>query len=186
VICRRFGTLCRFHLQRLGVEYWVEYSVLYSVFPRRQIVICRRFGTLCQFHLLHPAFEDGTDRGFRNVGKSQSDAGEIPRRIHRIFKARRKFEIKDFQILRVIFDRCCFQLRLPQISLPLTHWLIDGLELRQIFTQGQYRDVVYSVNNQCRHVYHYVASNLHSWSGCFQQEDAVDHSARVCVDVLRC
>jgi hypothetical protein len=26
---------------------------------------------------LHPAFEEGTDRGFRNVGKSQSDAGEI-------------------------------------------------------------------------------------------------------------
>jgi hypothetical protein len=23
VICRRFGTLCQFHLQRLGVEYWV-------------------------------------------------------------------------------------------------------------------------------------------------------------------
>jgi hypothetical protein len=33
---------------------------------------------------LHPAFEDGTDRGFRNVGKSQSDAGEIPKRIHTI------------------------------------------------------------------------------------------------------
>jgi hypothetical protein len=31
---------------------------------------------------LHPAFEDGTDRGFRNVGKSQSDAGEIPKRTH--------------------------------------------------------------------------------------------------------
>jgi hypothetical protein len=31
---------------------------------------------------LHPAFEDGTDRGFRNVGKSQFDAGEIPKRIH--------------------------------------------------------------------------------------------------------
>jgi hypothetical protein len=33
---------------------------------------------------LHPAFEDGTDRGFRNVGKSQSDAGEIPKRTHKI------------------------------------------------------------------------------------------------------
>ena len=32
--------------------------------------------------LLHPALEDGTDRGFRNVGKPQSDAGEIPKRIH--------------------------------------------------------------------------------------------------------
>jgi hypothetical protein len=34
---------------------------------------------------LHPAFEDGTDRRFRNVGKSQPDAGEIPKRIHTIF-----------------------------------------------------------------------------------------------------
>jgi hypothetical protein len=45
---------------------------------------------------LHPAFEDGTDRGFRNVGKSQSDAGEIPKRIQTIFKTRRKFEIKNY------------------------------------------------------------------------------------------
>jgi hypothetical protein len=42
---------------------------------------------------LHPAFEDGTDRGFLNVGKLQSDAEEIPKRIHTIFKTRRKFEI---------------------------------------------------------------------------------------------
>jgi hypothetical protein len=47
-------------------------------------------------HTLHPAFEDGTDRGFRNVGKSQSEAGEIPKRTHTIFKTRRKFEIKNF------------------------------------------------------------------------------------------
>ena len=32
-------------------------------------------------HTLHPALEDGTDRRFRNVGKPQSDAGEIPKRI---------------------------------------------------------------------------------------------------------
>ena len=42
-------------------------------------------------YTLHPALEDGTDRGFRNVGKPQSDAGEIPKRIHTIFKTRRKF-----------------------------------------------------------------------------------------------
>ena len=51
--------------------------VFFWVFPRRPIVVCRRFGTLYQFHL-----QDGTDRGFRNVGKLQSDAGEIPKRIH--------------------------------------------------------------------------------------------------------
>ena len=72
----------------------VKNTVLYVffwVFPRRPIVVCRRFGTLYQFHLqrldvhLHPALEDGTDRGFRNVGKPQSDAGEIPKRIHTIY-----------------------------------------------------------------------------------------------------
>ena len=43
----------------------------------------------------YPALEDGTDRGFRNVGKLQSDAGEIPKRIHTRFKTRRKSEIKN-------------------------------------------------------------------------------------------
>jgi len=31
-------------------------------------------------YTVHPAFEDGTDTGFRNVGQLQFDAGEIPRR----------------------------------------------------------------------------------------------------------
>ena len=44
---------------------------------------------------LHPALEDETDRVFRNVGIPQSDAGEIPKRIHTRFKTRRKFEIKN-------------------------------------------------------------------------------------------
>jgi hypothetical protein len=39
VICRRFGTLCQFHLQRLGVEYWQR------VPKRRQITIWRRRNT---------------------------------------------------------------------------------------------------------------------------------------------
>ena len=45
-------------------------------------------------HTLHPAFEDGTDTGFRNVGQLQFDAEEIPKRTYTIFKSRRKFEIK--------------------------------------------------------------------------------------------
>ena len=53
------------------------------------------FLSLSTLRTLHPALEDGTDRGFRNVGKQQSDAGEIPKRIHTIFKIRRKFEIKN-------------------------------------------------------------------------------------------
>ena len=44
--------------------------------------------------------EDGTDRGFRNVGIQQSDAGETPKRIHNRLKTRRKFEIKNFILLR--------------------------------------------------------------------------------------
>jgi hypothetical protein len=55
--------------------------VFFWVFPRRHIVICRRFET---------------DSRFRNVGKSQSDAGEIPKRIHTIFKTRRKFKIRSY------------------------------------------------------------------------------------------
>jgi len=35
-------------------------------------------------HTVHPAFEDGTDTGFRNVGQLQFDAGEIPRRKYTI------------------------------------------------------------------------------------------------------
>jgi hypothetical protein len=31
-------------------------------------------------YILHQAFEDGPDRGFRNVGTTHSDAGEIPKR----------------------------------------------------------------------------------------------------------
>jgi hypothetical protein len=54
------------------------------VYPRRQYVVCPRFGTLYQFHLdsLLPAFEDGTDTGFRNVGKLHIDAGDIPKRTY--------------------------------------------------------------------------------------------------------
>ena len=34
-------------------------------------------------HTSYPAYEDGTDRMFRNVGIQQSDAGELPKRIHK-------------------------------------------------------------------------------------------------------
>ena len=82
--------MCLNTLQLLYMFFWV--------FPRRQIVVGRRFGTLCQFHLqrlgveytllpltphtLHPAFEDGTDTGFRNAGQLQFDAGELPKRTY--------------------------------------------------------------------------------------------------------
>ena len=84
--------------------------VLFWVFPRRLIFVCQCFGTLYLFHLhmldmkhkvwsiLHtsyPAYEDGTDRVFRNVGIQQSDAVEIPKVIHKRFKTRRKFETEN-------------------------------------------------------------------------------------------
>ena len=80
---------------------WQVYSyIFFWAFPRRLIVVCRRFGTLYLFHLhrldtSYPVYEDGTDRVFRNVGICNSDAGEIPKRIHTRFKTRRKFEIKN-------------------------------------------------------------------------------------------
>jgi hypothetical protein len=42
------------------------------------------FPSLCH------TFEDGTDTGYRNVGSKNSDAGEIPRRIHIRITTRRK------------------------------------------------------------------------------------------------
>jgi len=45
-------------------------------------------------YFIPPAYEDGTDRVFRNVDIYNSDAGELPKRKHNIFRTRRKFEIK--------------------------------------------------------------------------------------------
>jgi hypothetical protein len=52
-----------------------------------------------------PAYEDGTDRVFRNVGIQNSDAGELPRREkkHRTFTTRRKFEIKNRFTVELVF-----------------------------------------------------------------------------------
>jgi hypothetical protein len=43
----------------------------------------------------YPAFEDGTDIYFRNVGMQKSDAGDTPKRLLTISKTRQKFEIKN-------------------------------------------------------------------------------------------
>ena len=50
-------------------------------------------GSICLGLL--PVLEDGIDRGFRNVGRTQTDAGDVPKRTHTIFKTRRKPEIKS-------------------------------------------------------------------------------------------
>ena len=43
----------------------------------------------------YTAYEDGTDRVFRNVGIWNSDAGESPKSENTTFRTRRKFEIKN-------------------------------------------------------------------------------------------
>ena len=64
-------------------------------------------------HTSYPAYEDGTDRVFRNVGIQQSDAGEIPKRIHTRFQTRRKFEIKnDINPLNAELNPICHLLAL--------------------------------------------------------------------------
>ena len=64
-----------------GVETEMCFCLLYAFFcviPQRLNFVCRHFGTLCLFHLHRrvgtknsshlPAYEDGTDSVFRNVG----------------------------------------------------------------------------------------------------------------------
>ena len=105
--------LTELHCPPIFVYLWFLENVLFLllyiffwVFPRRQCIICRRFGTMCQFHLqrlevdcLLPAFEDGTDTWFRNVGILYIDAREIPKRKYTIFKSRRK----KLEIYNIIF-----------------------------------------------------------------------------------
>jgi len=68
--------------------------------------VCQRFRTLCFICRDLPAYEDGTDRVFWNVGLQNSDAGELPRRKHTTFRTRRKFEIKK----NTYFVRVCWML----------------------------------------------------------------------------
>jgi hypothetical protein len=56
------------------------------VYRRPLVFACRRFGTMYLVHLQRldmkcPAFEDGTDRWFRNVGMQREDAGDTPKRL---------------------------------------------------------------------------------------------------------
>jgi len=70
-ICRRFGTLCLFHLHRQVGELYTHLpayeDAFFRVIPRHLKFICRRFGTLSLFHLHRqvgelythlPAYED--------------------------------------------------------------------------------------------------------------------------------
>jgi hypothetical protein len=60
------------------------------VYPRRLIFEYRRFGTIYLFHLQRldtssPAFEDGTDRWFRNVGIKNQTLGIHPKDDSQVF-----------------------------------------------------------------------------------------------------
>ena len=83
--------------------FWILF-VFFWVFPRRPIVVCR-------LHTLHPALEDGTDRGFRNVGKPQSYAGEIPKRIHTKYKM--IYQLDAIEYLFVFFQLDMFRAYTP-------------------------------------------------------------------------
>ena len=88
------------------------------VIPRHLIYICRRFWTLSVPSSkagvkFTPAFEDGTDRVFRNVCIYKSDAGESPKRKQTTFWTRRKLEIKNILWqLHVWVLRYCRKFRL--------------------------------------------------------------------------
>jgi len=96
----------------IAVNKYIIPYMFFWVCPRRQCIICRRFGTMCQFNLqrlevycLLPAFEDGTDTWFRNVGILYIDAGDIPKRTYTIFTSRRKLEIYKYHIVSYIVIR---------------------------------------------------------------------------------
>jgi len=81
--------------------YWLY--AFFWVIPRRLNFLCQLFRKHCPFHLhrlvgiLHtypPMKMEQTV--FRNFGKQNSDAEELPRRKHTIFGTRRKSEIKNF------------------------------------------------------------------------------------------
>ena len=59
----------------------------------------------CTVYTVHPAFEDGTDTGFRNVGQLQFDAGEIPKRKYTISKSRQKSGIKNEHVSYDLYYR---------------------------------------------------------------------------------
>ena len=132
------------------MNFKINFKILYVffwVFPRR--------------HTLHPALEDGTDGGFRNVGKLQSDAGEIPKRIHTIFKTRQKSEIKNkteivsFRVC-VNWERTSTQFKqwslwssLRNISIPWQHSdktsMLLYIALKAFFARGK-RDIRHTMH----------------------------------------
>ena len=66
--------------------------------------------------ILHPpAYEDRTDRGFRNVGYQRRDDGELPKRKHITHRTWRKLKIKNISILFCHLKRVEYALHGPYI-----------------------------------------------------------------------
>jgi len=85
-ICQHFGKLCLFHLH-------------VGVFIREKICLDKYPNILNPSYSSYvPAYEDGTDRVFRNVGIWNSDGRELPRRKKTTFRTRGKFGIKNCDI----------------------------------------------------------------------------------------
>jgi hypothetical protein len=82
--------------------------MLYSFFwviRRRRNFMYRRFGTLCSICVGlsykkndwdQTTYEDGTDRVFRKIGTSNSDAGESPQKGKRLFEICTNFRTKMY------------------------------------------------------------------------------------------
>ena len=62
--------------------------------PASQTFSCINTPTVLQSHFIPPAYEDGTDRVFRNVGIYNSDPGELPKRKHKINGKRQQNFVK--------------------------------------------------------------------------------------------
>jgi len=58
---------------------------------------------------------------FRNVGIQQSDAGEIPKRIHKRFKTQRKFEIEKHLIVSASVNQVLSYWLLPFVIQTMQH-----------------------------------------------------------------
>jgi hypothetical protein len=69
----------------------------------------RRFRTHYRFHLhrqVHsPAYEDGTDSEFRNVGQKHTDGGNLPKRKQTILGTWRKLKINNNNMLLHYYPR---------------------------------------------------------------------------------
>ena len=94
--------------------------------------------SLTILHTSHPAYEDGTDRVFRNVGIQQSDAGVIPKRIHTRLKRIYSHSslLVQFFFVCVLLIKFYSQVKEAYINF-LNHCYIDTeVEMKEIYTSN--------------------------------------------------